>query len=101
MAGFAGIDGLKNKLELPPVVDGIAYGLENVTDLPTQLDAALDALEQDTALTDMLGDEFVKLFMAVKRHEINKAKTAIQDYGTPEFNQRVDDWERDEYFEFL
>lgn len=97
----AGLDGLKNKLDLPPVVDGIAYGLENVTDLPTQLDVALEALGQDTVLTGMLGDEFVKLFVAVKRHEINKAKTVIQDYGTPEFNQRVDDWERDQYFEFL
>ncbi|MEW5956559.1 MAG: glutamine synthetase family protein [Chloroflexota bacterium] len=97
----AGLDGLKNKPELPPAVGSIAYGLKNVTDLPTQLDAALAALEQDTVMTDMLGAEFVKLFVAVKRHEINKAKTVIDDYGTPDFNQRVDDWERDEYFEFL
>jgi glutamine synthetase len=97
----AGLDGLKNKLEPPAVTDGIAYGLEGVTNLPTRLDDALAALEQDQAMKDALGPELVKLFVAVKRHEINKAKTAIPDYDTPEFNDRVDDWERSEYFEFL
>lgn len=97
----AGLDGLKNQLEPPAVTDGIAYGLENVTDLPTRLDDALNALEQDTVMKEALGPELVKLFVAVKRHEINKAKAAIQDYGTLEFNDRVDDWERNEYFEFL
>src|SRR5262249_35838516 len=82
MAGClaAGLDGLKNKLALPPVVDGIAYGMDKVTNLPTRLDDALTALEQDNALTEQLGAEFVKLFVAVKRHEINKAKAAIQNY---------------------
>ncbi|MBI1877386.1 MAG: glutamine synthetase [Chloroflexi bacterium] len=97
----AGLDGLKNKLEPPAVTNGIAYGLEGVTDLPARLDDALDALEQDQVLKDALGPELVKLFVAVKRHEIGKAKAAIQDYGTTEFNERVDDWERNEYFEFL
>ncbi len=97
----AGLDGLKNRLELSTPIDGIAYGLENVTDLPTRLDKALDALEEDKVMKEALGAEFVKLFVAVKRHEINKAKTVIHDYDTPEFNDRVDDWERDEYFEFL
>lgn len=103
MAGClaAGLDGLLRKLEPPPAVDGIAYGMENVTNLPTRLDDALTALEQDNALTERLGAEFVKLFVAVKRHEINKAKAAIQDYATPGFNERVDEWERAEYFEFL
>ena len=54
-----------------------------------------------SALTERLGAEFVKLFVAVKRHEINKAKAAIQDYGALDFNERVDEWERAEYFEFL
>ena len=48
-----------------------------------------------------LGEEFIKLFVAVKRHEINKARAAISDFDTPEFNDKVDDWERNEYFEFL
>src|SRR5512135_574188 len=97
----AGMDGLRHQLEPPAPVAGIAYGLEGVVELPTRLDEAVDALEQDAILQAALDPEFVKVFVAVKRHEINKAKAALADYGTPEFSQRVDDWERQEYFEFL
>jgi glutamine synthetase len=97
----AGIDGLKNVLEPPAPVSGIAYGLEAVLDLPIRLEDALDALERDAVMREALGPEFVKLFLAVKRHEINKAKIAISDYAEPEFKDRVDEWERNEFFEFL
>jgi glutamine synthetase len=103
MAGVlaAGLDGLRNQLEPPAETKGIAYGLADVTDLPTRLDQALDAFEADSVLRSSLGEEFVKLFVAVKRHEINKARTAIPYFDAPEFNDKVDDWERNEYFEFL
>jgi glutamine synthetase len=52
-------------------------------------------------LREALGEEFVKLFVAVKRHEIGKARAAIQSFDTPDFNNTVDQWERDELFEFL
>jgi glutamine synthetase len=103
MAGVlaAGLDGLKNKTEAPAETQGIAYGLTGVTDLPTRLEQSLDALEADAALRAALGEEFVKLFVAVKRHEIGKAKAAIPDYDSPAFKDTVHDWERSEYFEFL
>ena len=72
-----------------------------MTDLPTTLAEALDALEADTVLREMLGEEFVKLFVAVKRHEIGKARAAIADAEAPGFRDTVDQWERDELFEFL
>jgi glutamine synthetase len=103
MAGVlaAGLDGLKNKTEPPAETEGIAYGLKGVTDLPTRLEQSLDALAADPALRAALGEEFIKLFVAVKRHEIGKAKSAIADYESPDFNNTVDEWERNEYFEFL
>jgi glutamine synthetase len=103
MAGVlaAGLDGLKNKIEPPAETQGIAYGLDGVTDLPTRLDDSLDALEADSILREALGEEFIKLFLAVKRHEIGKAKAAIANYGSPDFYNSVEDWERNEYFEFL
>ena len=97
----AGLDGLKNKIEPPAETQGIAYGLGGVTDLPTRLEQSLDALESDMTLREALGEEFIKLFVAVKRHEIGKAKGAIPDYDSSEFNNTVDEWERNEYFEFL
>jgi glutamine synthetase len=97
----AGLDGLKNRTEPPAETQGIAYGLTGVTDLPIRLEQSLDALEADTTLRAALGEEFIKLFLAVKRHELGKAKSAIADYESPDFNNRVDEWERNEYFEFL
>ena len=97
----AGFDGLKNRLVPPPPVTGVAYGREGVANLPTRLEEALNALENDKVLQEALGSEFVKLFLAVKRHETNKAAAAIANYNTPEFHNGVDDWERREYFEFL
>ena len=97
----AGLDGVKNKIEPPAETQGIAYGLKDVLDLPTRLEQSLDALEADTILRAALGEEFIKLFVAVKRHEIGKAKAALVEYGSPEFNDTVHEWERAEYFEFL
>jgi glutamine synthetase len=97
----AGIDGLKNRLPPPPSLTGVAYGRDGVVNLPIRLEDALNALEQDTVMKEALGPEFVKLFLAVKRYETNKAATAIANYGAPEFHNCVADWERQEYFEFL
>jgi glutamine synthetase len=97
----AGIDGIRNKLEPPEPVAGMAYGMAGVTELPATLGAALDALEADGVLREALGEEFVKLFVAVKRHEIGKASSAIEGFDTPAFRDTVDPWEREELFEFL
>jgi glutamine synthetase len=101
MAGTiaAGIDGIRNRLEPPAPISGIAYGMAGVTDLPTSLGASLDALEADAILRAALGEEFVKLFVAIKRHEIGKARAAIANFDT--LDSSVDPWERDELFDFL
>ena len=103
MAGIlaAGLDGLRNQIEPPAPVEGIAYGMTGVTDLPRRLEEALDDFERDETLQAALGEEFTHLFTAVKRHEIGKAKAAIPDYDQPGFLEAVTDWERAEYFEFL
>jgi glutamine synthetase len=97
----AGIDGLKNKIEPPPAVEGVAYGMPDVPDLPSSLPKALEALEADTAMRELLGEEFVHLYMAVKKHEIKKAAAAGADALSPGFNDRVEPFEVSEYFEFL
>ncbi len=97
----AGIDGLRNHIEPPAATEGIAYGLEGVENLPAGLPQALEALEADAALRDLLGEEFIKLYLAVKRHEINKAAQHGADASAPGFLDRVEPFEVDEYFEFL
>ena len=54
---------------------------------PQTLDAALDALEADQDMRRMLGEEFVRVFVAVKRFELAR------------FHSHVSDWEVKEYLE--
>ncbi|MDN5788368.1 glutamine synthetase family protein [Pseudorhodobacter sp.] len=60
---------------------GDAYNIE--TDLPYTLGDALDLLEGDAALREVLGDEFCKVYDSVKRNEYK------------EFLQVISPWERE------
>ncbi len=60
---------------------GDAYMAE--TDLPYNLGDALDLLEEDTALRDVLGEEFCLVYDSVKRNEYK------------EFLQVISPWERE------
>ena len=97
----AGLDGLRNRIEPPPATDGVAYGVEGPAVIPTRLEAALDELEKDTTLRELLGEELVATFLAVKRHEVAKAAEHVRDYGAADWPERVDEFEVDELFEFL
>ena len=99
----AGLDGLRNKIDPPAETSGIAYGLTGVADLPQHLGDSLAALEADSTLRTALGEEFITLFTAVKKHEIAKAEKgcATHPYSAAYFNDHVDPWEVAEYFEFL
>jgi len=55
--------------------------------LPPSLDEALDALEADPAMRERLGEDFIKVFVAVKRFELAR------------FHGHITDWERAEYLE--
>ena len=97
----AGLDGVQRRLEPPPPTAAVAYLDEASPRLPATLDEAVAAFEEDEALGACLGEEFVKLFLAVKRHEIQKARTAIPEYGRADWPDVVTDWERENLFEYL
>jgi glutamine synthetase len=40
---------------------------------------------------------FVRAFLAVKRHEIDKARTANAAYGGDEWHDQVTEWELDQF----
>ena len=83
----AGLLGVKKGYDLPAPVEGPCEDDESFEKLPKRLDRALDALEADADLRVLLGEPFVKLFTAVKRHELAR------------FHAHVTDWERKEYLE--
>lgn len=97
----AGLEGIRSNPELPDPIEDIAYERTDVPMLPSSLDEAITAFEQDTDLHAVLGEEFVKLVLAVKKFEAETAKSQFADYGTRDFNNRVDPWEWDYYMELI
>ena len=77
--------GLQDKIEPPAKLEGYGYDPASADKLPARLDAALDALEADTELTEVLGGYFSTSFLQYKRNEIDR------------FERYVTDWEFGEY----
>jgi glutamine synthetase len=77
--------GIRDKLEPPPKLEGYGYDTSKAELLPSDLTTAIDALEADIDLRDLLGEEFVAAFVAYKRNEIER------------FSHWVTDWEFREY----
>jgi len=125
----AGLDGIDRKLELPKEIEGSAYGLDKkdisekpielvkpidldkketkekdpkevLRPLPKTLGLALIELQKDKVICDALGAEFIKLFVAVKQHEMAQAKKQ-SDIDDSSFLNEVLYWEQDFFFEFL
>jgi len=86
----AGLHGLQEKLEPPAPIDGDAYAADAPGEsLPATLDQALDALEADERLCELIGAETIETFLAMKRFECER------------HSQWVSDWEIDEYLYHL
>ncbi|OLZ10379.1 glutamine synthetase family protein [Sulfobacillus thermosulfidooxidans] len=86
----AGLDGIRRQLPVPPPVENEdAYAKADASSLPKSLGEALEALNQDEVLVNLLGPEFVQAFTALKTHEINR------------FTDHVSDWEVKEYRELF
>jgi glutamine synthetase len=77
--------GIADKVEPPAKLEGYGYDPERAEMLPQRLGDALDALEADRELTEVLGDYFVTSFLTYKRNEIER------------FERFVTDWEFREY----
>ncbi|MFC6239644.1 glutamine synthetase family protein [Longivirga aurantiaca] len=77
--------GVRDTLEPAAPLEGYGYDPESAPMLPQSLPEALDALEADTALAEVLGEFFVNSFLTYKRNEVER------------FSRFVTDWEFREY----
>lgn len=77
--------GIRDTLEAPAPLQGYGYDRSRAEQIPGDLGSALDALEADTDLTEMLGGRFVDAFLRYKRNELER------------FGGWVTDWEFREY----
>lgn len=73
----AGLLGLMQARDLMPSGAGPKEDDSRYAKLPTEIDDALDAFESDMALRDMLGEEFVKVYLAMKRQETARLRDEI------------------------
>ncbi|WP_217553507.1 glutamine synthetase family protein [Streptomyces sp. GbtcB6] len=71
--------------EPPAPLEGYGYDTTKAAMLPMDLSAALDALEADTDLTELLGKDFTDSYLSYKRNEVER------------FQRHVTDWEFTEY----
>lgn len=90
----AGLDGIRRELECPQPAVGYSYEDESQAILPMNLGAALDALRADEELIALLGGPLVDVFEVMKRDEIARYATAVDDPNTRD----VTEWEVREYF---
>ncbi len=92
----AALDGIRNALDAPAPAEGWAYENTAAEVLPMTLGTALDALDTDTALRDILGAPLLDVFTTLKRDEVARYEQATPDPTTRD----VTEWELEEYLEY-
>jgi len=89
---FAGMDGIRRKLEPPPPMAGLIYELpeaETAVPLPRTFDAALEALDADDLLKDAMGEELVGTFLTIKGAELDRARKFVTDWEFAEYTHHL------------
>lgn len=83
----AGLHGIENQIEPPPMFEGDVYGATDLPRVPASLRQAADALEASAMLRAAFGDEVVDHYVHFFRTEQRK------------YDEAVTGWERERYFE--
>jgi glutamine synthetase len=80
---LAGIDGIRRGLRPPaPCAPGEVSAERR---LPTSLDRALDALQDDAVLVEGLGTELVRTFAALKQNEAERERRHVGEWDWAEY----------------
>lgn len=88
----AGLDGIKNKIMPPEAVDGNIFDMSeeemaalNIQALPADLNEALEEMEKDSFIQEVLGNHVSQKYAEAKREE------------WAAYRQQITDWEINEY----
>jgi glutamine synthetase len=82
-----GLHGIEQKIQPARAYEGDAYATDQLESVPLSLDEALDLLARSEVAREMLGDDFVQHYVAMKRFESEK------------YRQQVSEWEIRRYAE--
>ncbi len=83
----AGLDGIRNQIEPPPMFEGDVYAAQDLPQVPASLNESIRELEQSTWARQVLGDGVIDHYLHFFRTEQRK------------FDEVVTSWERARYFE--
>lgn len=70
--------GITHRIEPPPPIEGNAYEQQG-NPLPSNLRDALRELESSGVMRDYLGEDFLRIFIACKEHELEQFEQCISD----------------------
>jgi glutamine synthetase len=82
-----GLHGLEQKFTLTEAYEGDAYASEELETVPRSLEQAVDLLEASAVARELLGEDFVRHYVLMKRFEAEK------------YRQQVSEWEIRRYAE--
>lgn len=92
----AGLDGIRNKIQPPPAVDGNIFEMtdaqrrrRHIRTLPGNLSEALDAMEKDKLVADVLGSHILENYCRAKRQEWAQYGSAVTDWEIEQYLYRV------------
>ena len=83
----AGLDGIENRIEPPPIFDGDIYQAASLTRVPGSLREAIQEFEKSDLARKAFGDDVVDHYLHFLRTEQRK------------FDEVITDWEKARYFE--
>ena len=83
----SGLDGIRNKIEPPPIFDGDIYAARHLPPVPSTLEAATDNFAASPFARLAFGDDMVAHYSHFYRMEAESYRNAVTD------------WERKRYFE--
>lgn len=85
----AGLDGIENRIEPPPMLSGNAYDSAEEADLPPTLRDAVRAFEASTFARSAFGDEVVDHYVHWWRSEIAAFDSAVTDWEVRRYFERI------------
>ena len=82
MAGslLAGLMGMEKKLQPTAPITGSAYDLEKQSEIPQNLEHALERMSESATLKEALGELFVRSYVEVKKAEYQNFKRVISSW---------------------
>jgi len=83
------VDGIRRSASPPPPVEGDAYALTGVPELPGSLESALRAFGDDPVVRNALGPGFCDYYATSRRWELKAWRDTVTDWERERYERAV------------